>query len=87
MGDNVYRFIVTILVILGFFGFIFLLMVHPLPDTLRDLMSQVQAGMFALVTLAVGYWLGSSAGSARKDATIAQLHTPDPGPQPILPQK
>ncbi|MEK6591551.1 MAG: hypothetical protein AABZ67_00580 [Pseudomonadota bacterium] len=73
---------VTIMVVLGFFALIFVLLARPgiqMSETMEKILLINIGTLTASFTQVVNYYLGSSAGSARKD--IAPAAAPIPAPQ------
>jgi hypothetical protein len=65
--------VVSVLAVAVFAGFVFLLFAQEVPQSMKDalmLMAGSAASGFGMV---LSYWLGSSAGSAAKDATLGKL--------------
>lgn len=68
------RFIITVLIIVLMALTIAGLMYLPVPDKNRDIIiACISVGIVASVKDIVGWWFGSAAGSAQKDATIAKM--------------
>jgi hypothetical protein len=61
---------VSTIVLLGFFGVAALLFWRAIPDGSHEVALVVLGGLTQMAGTAVGYWLGSSMGSARKTAII-----------------
>lgn len=62
-----------LLINLGFFGMLFLLAFHPLPETIKDIMFMLLGALTAAWKDVYGYYFGSSAGSQAKNETIATV--------------
>lgn len=62
----------AVLVTLGFFGLIFLMMYHKLPDGSNDLIDTMIGSLGTAWIMVVSYYFGSSVGSDRKTELIAQ---------------
>jgi hypothetical protein len=65
--------IVSIVVIFGFVGLSFLAMKPESAGIRSDVALYLLGAWQSLATAVVGFWIGSSAGSAAKDATIKQI--------------
>jgi protein-S-isoprenylcysteine O-methyltransferase Ste14 len=62
--------VVSTIVLLGFFGVSALLFWRALPEGSHEVALVVLGGLTQMAGTAVGYWLGSSMGSAQKTAII-----------------
>jgi len=75
--------VISVMIVIGFFGVLFFLLVKPLGD-LSDSMSAIMNILLGALVAKFGdacaYWLGSSASSARKDAA-----SPPPTVPPLVP--
>ncbi len=69
--------IVSTIVMSGFIAICVLLFTRALPAESRELANIVFGGLVSMATTVVSYWLGSSAGSAKKDDSIARLTETD----------
>ena len=69
------QLVVSIIVILGFFGFVFALFffAKSIDPTVRDSLTQISGALIAAFGGVVGFWLGTSLSSSAKDQTISQL--------------
>lgn len=69
------QLVVSIIVILGFFGFVFALFffAQAIDPTVRDALTQISGALIAAFGGVVGFWLGTSLSSASKDQTISTL--------------
>jgi hypothetical protein len=65
----------AIAVTLGFFGILVLMALHALPDPNRDLVNVVIGSLGTAWISIIGYYFGTSAGSARKTELLAQPGT------------
>ena len=61
---------VSAIVLIGFFGVAALLFWRALPEGSHEVALVVLGGLTQMAGTAVGYWLGSSLGSAQKTAMI-----------------
>ncbi len=67
---------VTSLVVLATFGTVMgLVLLRAVPSGSETVLNVLLGTLAAMATNVVGYWVGSSAGSARKDARLAQQKT------------
>ncbi len=67
---------VTSLVVLATFGIVMgLVLLRAVPPGSETVLNVLLGTLAAMATNVVGYWVGSSAGSARKDARLAQRGT------------
>ena len=73
--------VVSVIVVLGFLGALFMFMVRPIPlDNSQSTLLNILLGTLgAAFTQVVNYYLGSSAGSAAKDQRLAQIETSTAG--------
>lgn len=65
--------LVSVVVILGFVGLSFLAMKPESAGIRADVALYLLGAWQSLATAVVGYWIGSSAGSATKDAALKQI--------------
>lgn len=80
--DNLGRVVVSILVVSAFLAYVFLITRIPIPPDMKDVVNTAGGILGGAFTLAVNYWLGSSAGSSAKDKTITSLSAPKAPTQP-----
>jgi hypothetical protein len=73
--------VVSVIVVLGFLGALFMVMGRPMTmDNAQSTILNILIGTLgASFTQVVNYYLGSSAGSAAKDQRLAQIETPTAG--------
>lgn len=71
MSDSIGRLIVSLAIIVGFFGFSYVVIKTPIQSEMRDVVLQVTGGLIGLLTVVVGYYVGSSAGSKSKEKALA----------------
>jgi protein-S-isoprenylcysteine O-methyltransferase Ste14 len=71
----VFQLVISILVILGFFGFVFALFffARAIDPSVKESLTQISGALIAAFGGVVGFWLGTSLSSASKDNTISQL--------------
>ena len=65
--------VVSVVVLLTFGGVVGLTLTQALPLNAEPVLNVVLGTLGAMATSVVSYWVGSSAGSARKDARLASL--------------
>lgn len=72
------QLVISVLVIFGFFGFVFALFFYAksIDPTVRDVVTQISGALIAAFGGVIGYWLGTSLSSTSKDQTISQLTKP-----------
>ncbi|MGT2477598.1 hypothetical protein [Paraburkholderia terrae] len=80
-------------VTVGFFGILLLMALHSLPDSNRDLVNVILGSLGTAWISIIGYYFGTSAGSARKTELLAQPSIPvtpdsaitlrEPAPKPV----
>lgn len=69
------QLIISIIVILGFFAFVFALffLAKAIDPSVKDSLTQISGGLLAAFGGICGFWLGTSLSSAAKDHTINNL--------------
>lgn len=69
------QLVVSVIVILGFFCFVFALFFYAraIDPSVRDVVTQISGALIAAFGGVIGYWLGTSLSSTSKDQTISQL--------------
>ena len=72
--------VVSVVVLLTFGGAVAMTLMRPMPAGAEAVLNVLLGTLGAMATSVVGYWVGSSAGSARKDARLASLAERLPGP-------
>ena len=76
---DTYQYVLGALVVAGFFVLLYLLVSKTVPLENKDLLNLVVGALIGSFASVVGYFFGSSAGSAKKDEIIAnQASTPTP---------
>ena len=65
--------VVSVLVLLTFGAVVSIALTHALPANAEAVLNVLLGTLGAMATSVVSYWVGSSAGSARKDARLASL--------------
>jgi len=65
--------IVSVVVLITFGGVVALTLLRSLPETAAPVLNVLLGTLGAMATSVVSYWVGSSAGSARKEARLADL--------------
>lgn len=65
--------VVSVVVLLTFGGVVAMTLLRAMPPGAETVLNVLLGTLGAMATSVVGYWVGSSAGSARKDARLASL--------------
>lgn len=65
--------VVSVVVLLTFGGVVAVALTQAMPQGAEPVLNVLLGTLGAMATSVVGYWVGSSAGSARKDAHLASL--------------
>jgi hypothetical protein len=79
-GNDIFKYILGGLVVLGFFVLLYLLVSKTVPMENKDLLNLVVGALIGSFASVVGYFFGSSAGSAKKDDIIASQASNNPTP-------
>lgn len=80
--ENIGRVTVSLLVVVAFLSYVFLITKIPIPPDMKDVVNTAGGILGGAFTLSVNYWLGSSSGSSSKDKQLAALTAP---PAPKVP--
>lgn len=70
----------SLIIITGFFGVLFLLLLTPYPDTNKDFIASLSKTLENILIMAVGFWFGSNSSSNKKDEVIGTI-----AQQPVAP--
>lgn len=73
--DNVGKITISLATILMFVVFVVYIAIYGVPAPIHDIFQQLTTALIGWVGLVIGYWVGSSVGSAAKDRTINQQLT------------
>lgn len=65
--------VVSVLVLVTFGGVVSMVLLHDIPTASATVLNVLIGTLGAMATNVVGYWVGSSVGSARKDERLARL--------------
>lgn len=65
--------VVSVVVLVTFGGVVAMTLTHAMPSGAEPVLNVLMGTLGAMATSVVSYWVGSSAGSARKDARLAGL--------------
>jgi hypothetical protein len=68
--------VVSLLVLATFWFTMWIAMTQPLPQGSETILTMVLGTLSGMATAVVAYWVGSSAGSARKDEMLRNIGTP-----------
>jgi hypothetical protein len=69
---DIFQYVLGALIVIGFFTLMYLLVRSEVPEKNKDLLNLVVGALIGSFATIVGYFFGSSAGSAKKDEVIAQ---------------
>ena len=72
-GKDLFQYVLGGLLVAGFFALLILLVLRVVPTENKDLLNIVVGALIGSFTSVVGYFFGSSAGSAAKEKTIADI--------------
>jgi hypothetical protein len=67
---EIFQYILGGLIVVGFFILLYLLVNSEVPEKNKDLLNLIVGALIGNFGLVVGYFYGSSAGSARKDEIL-----------------
>lgn len=70
--DNAGKITVSVATLIMFVVYVVFIFTHAIPPELHDIVQQINTALIGWVGLVIGYWVGSSVGSASKDRTINQ---------------
>jgi hypothetical protein len=69
-AKEIFQYILGALIVIGFFALLILLVLAQVPTENKDLLNLVVGSLIGVFTSVVGYYYGSSMGSAKKDEII-----------------
>lgn len=69
-GKDIFQYILGALIVIGFFLLLYLLIGAEVPETNKDLLNLVVGALIGSFATVVGYFYGSSKGSADKDEIL-----------------
>lgn len=72
---DLFQYILGGLIVVGFFALLYFLVFQPVPDKNSDLLNLIVGALIGSFATVVGYFYGSSAGSAAKEKTISDIAT------------
>jgi hypothetical protein len=67
---DLFQYILGALIVIGFFALLYLLVKSAIPEPNKDLLNLVVGALIASFSMVVGYFYGSSAGSAAKNEML-----------------
>lgn len=73
-----YQYVLTAVIVAGFFAVVILLMLFPIPEKNEGSLQIILGALTGAFLTIINYFTGSSLSSAKKDETIAQLKKPEP---------
>jgi drug/metabolite transporter (DMT)-like permease len=75
---SVFQYVLGGLIVMGFFVLLFLLVINDVPETNKDLLNITVGALIGSFSTVVGYFYGSSAGSATKTELLHKPNESDP---------
>ena len=75
---DIFQYILGGLIVTGFFILLYLLVRSEVPNTNKDLLNLVVGALIGNFSSVVGYFFGSSAGSAKKDELLRKIEEVPP---------
>jgi hypothetical protein len=69
-AKDIFKYALGSLIVIGFFVLFYLLLKDDIPEKNKDLLNLGVGALITSFATVVGYFYGSSAGSAKKDETI-----------------
>jgi len=69
-AKEIFQYILGALIVAGFFSLLILLIIAAVPTENKDLLNLVVGALIGVFTSVVGYYFGSSIGSAKKDEML-----------------
>jgi hypothetical protein len=66
-AKNVFQYILGAMIVIGFFALMYLLLAQAVPEQNKDILNIVVGALIGSFTSIVGYFYGSSLGSADKN--------------------
>ena len=76
--ENFGRVAISVLVIAAFLAYVAGILLVPVPADMRDVINAAGGILGGSFVSVVGYWIGSSSGSAAKEKTIASMSAREP---------
>jgi len=72
-AKNIFQYVLGSLIVIGFFVLLITLVFTEVPEPNKDLLNLVVGALIGSFATIVGYFFGSSSGSAKKDETIGDI--------------
>jgi heme O synthase-like polyprenyltransferase len=69
---NIFQYTLGALIVIGFFVLLYLLLSYTVPDQNKDILNLVIGALIGSFTTIVGYFYGSSLGSADKNDLLSK---------------
>lgn len=82
---DIFQYVLGGLIVIGFFTLLILLVLSEVPEKNKDLLNLVVGALIGSFASIVGYYFGSSSGSAKKDETIQNALNSQNPPYPPQP--
>lgn len=84
-ADNLMRLIFGLAAIAGFYGFVYMILVAPIPADSKDLINQVMIFGTGALGVILGYFFGSSSGSKTKERALTDAAKVPPEKSAAIP--
>ena len=69
--DQIAQIVVSVIIVLGFVVTVATILMHSLPTGNEGVAHELLGSLSAMATMVASYWMGSSAGGARRDRMLA----------------
>lgn len=71
LREQIAQIVVSILIVCGFVGTVCVILTQALPTGNEGVAHELLGALSSMATMVASYWMGSSAGGARKDRMLA----------------
>jgi hypothetical protein len=78
-ANNIFQYALGTVIVVAFFVLLYILIKHEVPQANSGLLNLIVGALLTSFATVVGYFFGSSKGSAEKDEQIRKLNEPEKG--------
>jgi Kef-type K+ transport system membrane component KefB len=71
LREQIAQIVVSILIVCGFVATVCMILTHAMPTGNEGVAHELLGALSSMATMVASYWMGSSAGGARKDRMLA----------------